>query len=65
MDSNINSCMNICIYTSVGLEYKKKSCIQTRTCWYCDTKCDTFISICNSCKIERNKNKSSFQIKSL
>lgn len=51
------------IFTSI--EYKKTGGFQTRMCWYCDTKCDTFISICNSCKIERNKNKSSFQIKSL
>lgn len=55
----------------LSIEYTKVNGFQpqTRMCWYCDKKCDTFISICNNCKIERNKNKitykRSFHIKSL
>ena len=25
----------------------------TKTCWYCDTVCYTFISICKNCRQER------------
>jgi hypothetical protein len=27
--------------------------VKNKTCWFCERKCDQFVSICESCKIDR------------
>jgi len=37
------------------IKYDKK-------CWYCDSKCETFVSICKNCRACRKKVKKSSEI---
>ena len=45
-------------YENIDLSKRSSNILSNRKCWFCDSKCYSFVAICNSCKSERLKNSS-------